>query len=103
MSRFRDKAGEFNETSTVILGRERRQQLGEQGVPRAARHRVPDPERLEEGGGRQYGVLNEESGFALRTTFVVDTAGVVRHIDQGRDAMDPAGAVGVCRLLKKGK
>jgi peroxiredoxin len=45
-------------------------------------------------------VLDEESGFARRTTFVIDTAGRVRHIDQDRNAMDPANAVSVCRLLK---
>jgi hypothetical protein len=33
----------------------------------------------------------------------VDPTGVVRHIDQGRDALDPSGAVGACQLLKKGK
>jgi len=103
MSRFRDKAGEFNETSTVILGvsvdsswanKAFREQLGIE---------FPILSDSKKAVARQYGVLNEESGFALRTTFVVDTAGVVRHIDQGRDAMDPAGAVGVCRLLKKGQ
>ncbi len=103
MSRFRDKAGEFNETETVILGvsvdsswanKAFREQLGiEFPILSDSRKAV----------ARQYGVLNEESGFANRTTFVVDTAGVVRHIDQGREAMDPAGAIGVCRLLKKGR
>jgi peroxiredoxin len=50
---------------------------------------------------RRYGVLNEESGFARRTTFVIDTAGIVRHIDQDRAALDPATAMSVCRLMKK--
>jgi len=34
---------------------------------------------------------------------VIDQAGIVRHIDQDRAAMDPAGAVGVCRLIKEPK
>ena len=50
---------------------------------------------------RTYGVLNEEAGVARRTTFVVDRSGIVRHIDQDRGAMDPAGALGVCRLLRE--
>ena len=101
MSRFRDKAGEFNETNTVILGvsvdstwanKAFREQL-------ALEFPVLSDSRREV--SRRYGVLNEESGFARRTTFVIDAAGVVRHIDQGSAAMDPSGAVGVCRLLKK--
>ena len=50
---------------------------------------------------RQLGILNEDSGTARRVTFVVDADGIVRHIDQGADALDPAGAVGACSLLKK--
>ena len=44
---------------------------------------------------RQYGVL----GFwrvAKRTTFVIDAEGIVRHIDRGSDAMDPARALQAC-------
>lgn len=50
---------------------------------------------------RQYGVLNESNGTASRTTFVIDTAGIVQHIDHGRDALDPASALGACSRLKK--
>jgi alkyl hydroperoxide reductase subunit AhpC len=50
---------------------------------------------------RKYGILSEDSGFARRTTFVIDTEGVVRHIDQDREALDPSTAVSACRLLKK--
>jgi hypothetical protein len=32
---------------------------------------------------------------------VVDTEGIVQHIDQGSAALDPAGAVGACSRLKK--
>ena len=44
---------------------------------------------------RQYGVL----GFlrvAKRTTFVIDTEGVIRHIDRGREAMNPASTHEAC-------
>jgi len=47
---------------------------------------------------RQYGVL----GFlrvAKRTTFVIDTAGVIRHIDRGSEAMEPARAQQSCSLF----
>lgn len=51
---------------------------------------------------RTFGVYDENNDIARRTTFIVDTAGVVRHVDQQRDAVAHAdGAIGVCRLLKK--
>lgn len=50
---------------------------------------------------RKYGVLDEENGVARRTTFVIDTNGVVQHIDQSREALDPQGAVGACQRLHK--
>lgn len=40
---------------------------------------------------KQYGVLNFLR-VASRTTFVLDQAGVIRHIDRGGRAMNPASA-----------
>ena len=51
----------------------------------------------------KYGILNEEHGFANRTTFVVDKEGVIRHIDKDAAAIDPSGALQVCNLLEKKK
>jgi peroxiredoxin len=50
---------------------------------------------------RQLGVLDENSWMARRVTFVLDDQGIVRHIDMAADALDPAGALGACSLLKK--
>ncbi len=50
---------------------------------------------------RELGVLDEKALTARRITFVVDEAGIVRHIDMAADALDPTGALGVCSLLKK--
>ena len=49
----------------------------------------------------QYGILNEERGIALRTTYVLDKDGIVRFIEQGSDAIDPSGAKLECSRLKK--
>jgi peroxiredoxin len=46
---------------------------------------------------RQYGVLSFLR-VARRTTFVIDAAGVIRHIDRGSEAMDPARAQQACEL-----
>jgi len=48
-----------------------------------------------------YGILNDEMQFANRTTFVVDKQGVFQHIEEGKSAVDPTGAVTMCTGLKK--
>ena len=52
---------------------------------------------------KEYGVLNEEHGFANRATFVIDKEGIIRHIDKGKDALDPSGAHQACSLLEHQK
>ena len=48
---------------------------------------------------KAYGVLNFTHLFANRATFVIDPGGVIRHIDKGSEAMDPANAHQACALL----
>jgi peroxiredoxin len=48
-----------------------------------------------------YGVLNKERGFANRTTFVIDGAGVIQHVEEGNSAVDVTGAATACSRLKK--
>jgi alkyl hydroperoxide reductase subunit AhpC len=50
---------------------------------------------------RTYGVLDDVNGVARRTTFVIDPSGVVQHIDQSSEALDPNGAIGACPVPKK--
>jgi len=52
---------------------------------------------------KDYGILNEEHGFANRTTFVVDKDGNIRHIDKAAAALDPSGAHAACSLLEHKK
>ena len=49
-----------------------------------------------------YGVYNAERGFANRATFVIDKEGKIAHIEEGKTAIDPAGAEQACSRLKKG-
>jgi len=50
---------------------------------------------------KAYGVYDDGSGVARRTTFVIDDNGTVQHIDQSSEALDPNGAIGACPLPKK--
>ena len=49
---------------------------------------------------RAYGVLNFTRLFANRVTFVIDKDGIIRHVEQGARAIDPAGALQACPLPK---
>lgn len=46
-----------------------------------------------------YGVLNKERGVANRTTFVIDSKGVIQHIEEGASAVDVMGAAEACSRL----
>ncbi len=48
---------------------------------------------------RDYGVFNEEQGFGNRATFVIDKEGIIRHIDEGTEAIDPGSAAAACNIL----
>jgi len=50
---------------------------------------------------KAYGVLNEERGIANRTTFVIGLDGRIQEIIEGREAMDPTGALQACRRIRK--
>ena len=52
---------------------------------------------------KEYGLLDEQSGYSARATFVIDKQGVIKHIEEGRTAIDPTGAYQVCNLFEHKK
>jgi peroxiredoxin len=52
---------------------------------------------------KDYGILNEKSGYLRRATFVVDKEGNIQHIEEGNTAIDPTGAYQACNFLTKKK
>jgi peroxiredoxin len=48
---------------------------------------------------KDYGVFNEEQGFGNRATFVIDKEGVIQHIDEGNEAIDPTKVADTCNVL----
>lgn len=101
MSRYRDNAGEFTEANTLILGISADSVWANRAFAEKLGTDFPILSDFRKDVARAYGVLNEESGTARRSTFVIDQAGIVRHIDLDREALDPAGALGACRILKE--
>jgi len=52
---------------------------------------------------KEYGLLDENSDYATRATFVVDKEGIIRSIEEGRTAIDPTGAYQACSVFEKKK
>ena len=52
---------------------------------------------------KDYGLLDEKSGYSRRATFVVDKDGKITHIEVGRSAIDPTGAYQACSVFDKKK
>ena len=52
---------------------------------------------------KAYGVFDEQSVIARRTTFVIDRQGVVQKVFMAQEALDPAPALATCALLKEVK
>jgi mycoredoxin-dependent peroxiredoxin len=101
MQRYRENAASFNAANAAVFG----VSVDSTWANKAFREQVgvdfPILSDTKRDYVRQLGILDEGSGFARRTTFVIDANGILQHIDQGSDAIDPTGAVGACSLLKK--
>jgi peroxiredoxin len=101
MQRYRDNAAGFNAANAAVFG----VSVDSTWANKAFREQVgvefPILSDFKKEYSRQLGILNENSGTAHRTTFVIDANGILQHIDQAAAAMDPAGAVGMCSTLKK--
>lgn len=52
---------------------------------------------------RDYGLLDEQSGYSARATFVIDKEVIIRHVEQGRTAIDPSGAYQACSIFNRKK
>jgi peroxiredoxin len=101
MQQYHQTTGKFNASNTQIFG----VSVDSTWANKAFREQIgaefPILSDWKKEVSRQLGILNEETGFARRTTFVIDKAGIVQKIDQGQDALDPSALVGVCEKLSK--
>ncbi len=103
MAKYRETTGEFNSNNTVILG---------MSVDSAWAN-VAFAEKLgvsfnilsdsRRNISRAYGVFDDQSVIARRTTFVIDRQGVVQKVFMAQEALDPAHALATCALLKEVK
>ncbi len=50
---------------------------------------------------KDYGIFTGKDKYLSRATFVVDKEGIIRHVEEGTTAIDPATAYQACSMLKK--
>ena len=50
---------------------------------------------------KDYGIFMEQYGVGTRATFVIDKEGIIRHVEEGRTAVDPTGAYQACSIFTK--
>ena len=50
---------------------------------------------------KDYGIFMEQFGVGTRATFVIDKEGIIRHVEQGRTAIDPTGAYQACSIFAR--
>ncbi len=101
MQRYRENAAGFNAADAAVFGVSVDSTWANKAFREQTGVEFPILSDWKKEYTRKLGILNEESGTARRVTFVIDADGIVQHIDQGSDALDPSGAVGACSLLKK--
>ncbi len=94
MSAFRDRYSEFAGTAQV-LGVS--MDTVETQTKFAESLKTPFPLLADADGtvSKAYGVWNE-AGYASRVTFVIDRQGKIQTVFEGKEALDPAGALTAC-------
>ena len=98
---FRDQKAAFDAKNAVIYGVSFDTQEENKAFAEKFSFNFPLLSDTDKQVAKAYGVLNFTRLFANRVTFVIDPEGVIRHIEQGGDAIDPAGAVQACPLPKR--
>lgn len=96
MSAFRDLHAEFAGADAQVLG------VSMDDLETQTRFaeslKLPFPLLADPGGvaAKAYGVAAPE-GYAKRVTFAIGKDGRVEQVFEGKDALDPAGALSACR------
>jgi peroxiredoxin (alkyl hydroperoxide reductase subunit C) len=101
MSRYRDNYAQFNANNAAVFGVSVDSTWANLAFRQQMKLDFPLLSDSKKDYTRSLGILDENSGMARRVTFVIDDAGIVRHIDLAQAALDPASAIGACSLLKK--
>src|SRR6267154_5853037 len=103
MAKYQETSGQFNANNTVILG----MSVDSTWANAAFADKLGVKFNILSDASREisknYGIFNEQGLVANRTTFVIDTKGVVQKEFISQEALDPAKSLEACALLKEVK
>jgi peroxiredoxin len=101
MAKYEQTSGQFNSNNTVILGMSVDSTWANAAFAEKLGARFNILSDAKRDISRAYGVFDEQSVVARRTTFVIDRQGVVQKVFMAQEALDPNSALEVCALLKE--
>jgi peroxiredoxin len=103
MAKYQENSGQFNSNNTVILG----MSVDSTWANRAFADKLGVKFDILSDASRDisksYGVFDEKGLVSRRTTFVIDSKGVVQKVFMAQEALDPAHSLEACALLKEVK
>ncbi len=103
MAKYQENSGQFNSNNTVILG----MSVDSTWAYRAFADKLGVKFDIMSDASRDisksYGVFDEKGLVSRRTTFFIDSKGVVQKVFMAQEALDPAHSLEACALLKEVK
>lgn len=103
MKAYQSDIAKFDETDTQVLGISMDSSPANKRFAEDIGVQFPLLSDWKRNTVKDYGVYNEATGYGTRATFVVDKEGIIRHIEEGRTAVDPSGAYQACSIFQKKK
>jgi len=99
MAKYQENSGQFNTNNTVILG----MSVDSTWANAAFADKLGVKFNILSDNSREisksYGVFDERGLVARRTTFVIDSKGIVQKVFMAQEALDPAHSLEACALL----
>ena len=103
MAKYQENSGQFNSNNTVILG----MSVDSTWANAAFADKLGVKFNILSDASREisksYGVFDERGLVSRRTTFVIDSKGIVQKVFMAQEALDPAHSLEACALLKEVK
>ena len=103
MAKYQETSGQFNSNNTVILGMSVDSTWANAAFADKLGVKFNILSDASREISRNYGVFDEKNLVSRRTTFVIDSKGVVQKVFMAQEALDPAHSLEACALLKEVK
>ena len=103
MAKYQETSGQFNSNNTVILGMSVDSTWANRAFADKLGVKFDILSDASRDISRSYGVFDDKGLVARRTTFVIDSKGIVQKVFMAQEALDPAHSLEACALLKEVK